>query len=371
MRKLICFFVFITALAVLLAAMDQTFINKLKRDRYFDHLSPPSAYKRSLYYRYLVRSDRWRFGDLYGLCYLPGYKFRLEPFKKYVRDDPGPATNRALYIIGDSYLADKALDGAFDGFDEVKFLDRRFTFGPIVLDSSKQNYLIMEFAERNLNGFNFSRTAEVKWTPQKIASRSNFNSNEAAGHTGPDLPTTIPDRLNKAIFNKDLSRNLELLLFDDKLFTPVKELKASINYLLFGRVAKEVAVSSDKKRLLMNITVDTAYRESGFREVKAAEVSSISAQLAEANSYYLSIGFKTVFLSCIPNTASVCGEKRLPYNHLLERVEAANQFPVIKVFDKLRSQPDNFFYRSDAHWGPAGLDSWVAAVNNQLKRSVQ
>ncbi|WP_428328415.1 hypothetical protein [Mucilaginibacter sp.] len=353
-------------MVILLGSMNQTFINKIKSDRYFDHLKAPTGYNSSLYYRVFVRSDHWRYGDLYGVSFLHDYKFPLEPFKEYNRDGRKPLTGRILYIIGDSYLADKTLSGAFDGFDNVVYLDRRFPFGPITLDSTRQNYLIMEFAERNLNDYALGKTAEKRWAAKDIAAKLNFNPTTANSAADAYLPTSIPERINKVIFNKDLSRNLELLLFDDKLFTPIKELKAAINYKLFGRVAKEVAVSTDKKRLLMNITVDTSNRESDFRNVNDGELKKLIGNLDDANKYYLSIGFKKVILSVVPNAVSVYDDKRMPYNHLLERVEQNNRFPVISIFNKFKTAPDNIYYRSDTHWNPTGLDTWIKEVNKNI-----
>lgn len=362
-----CGAVFILALAILLSSMDQTLINKLKQDRYFDHLTAPNAKKHSLYERLLVRSDRWRYGDLYGLCFLPDYKFKLDPFKKYLQHGDKPATNNILYIVGDSFMADKTLSGAFDKFDNVIFLDRRFPFGPIVLDSTKQNYLIMEFAERGLVTYNFEKNFEAKWAKSDLKQRANFNL--AAPSKGPsfNLPTTFWERANNTFFNKNLSRNLELLLFDDQLFTPVKALKASINYQLFNRVDKEVAVSTDKKRLLMNITVDTASRLSVFRPITGTQVNAIVKNLNEANDYYQSIGFKKVVLSIVPNPVSIYDDKRMTYNHLVERVEKATPFTVVDVYDTFRKTPENLYYRSDTHWNPEGFDLWIKAMNKSMK----
>ena len=370
-RKILGLLVLLFGLSILLLAMDQTLINRVKKDRYFDHLNPLTTYNNSLYYRFFIRSDRWRYGDLYGLCYLPAYKFRLEPFKQYGKQSNKPSTNRILYIIGDSYLADKTLSGAFDKFDDVIFLDRRFPFGPIALDTTKQNYLIMEFAERNLNDFNFNKAAEIKWSKTDIRRRLNSNSNSHVNQSNLNLPTNIIDRISQAIFNKDLSRNIELMIFDDKIFTPIKELKANINYSLFKRSSKEVAVSTDEKRLLMNITVDTAYRESDFRKISDSEIQQLTNALDIANKYYLSIGFRKVVLSVVPNAVSVYDVNRMPYNHLLERVENSNRFPVISIFKGFKTTNRNLYYRSDAHWNPGGLDLWVNEVNKHFSQFEQ
>ncbi|HEX3384133.1 MAG TPA: hypothetical protein VHS53_03035 [Mucilaginibacter sp.] len=367
MRKFLAAVVFVLGSALLLAAMDQTLINKLKQDRYFDHLTPPNAGKNSMYHRLLIRSDRWRYGDLFGLSFLPGFKFKLEPFKTYPKEPGRPVSKKVLYISGDSFLADKTLTGAFDGFDDVIYLDRRFQFGPIRLDSSKENYLVMEFTERGLIGYNIDKTGETKWTESDLKARANFNI--AAAAKGPvfKLPTSIWERLNNTLFNKNLSRNLELLLFDDKIFTPAKELKATINYKLLGRVDKNVAVSTDKKRLFVNGTVDTASKLSDFRPLSDKEIDTIVNNLDAANRYYRSIGFRKVVLTVIPNAVSVYDEKRAPYNRLLERVEQGNRFPVVDVYGAFMHAQVNLYYRSDTHWNPAGLDLWIKAMNQSIK----
>jgi len=364
MRKICLAIVLLGGLAILLTAMNQSFINRIKQDRYFDHLTGPGNKERTLYDRIFIRSDRWRYGDLYGLCYLPGYKFELEPYRKYRRDSRGPATNRIIYIIGDSFLADKELSGAFAGFDSVVFLDSRFPFGPLALDTGKENFLVLEFAERNLNDFDFRRTNEVKWNTDDQAWKSSL---KPGSKSGTDANTQGPTwkRLGRILFNKELSRNLETLLFDDRALTPVKEIKAAINYKIAGSMPKEVTVSTDKTRLLMNATVDIQNRQSAFRTVGHKELAAIINNLDQAQRYYHKIGFKAVALSVIPNPVSVYDPRRMNYNHLLERVETETTLPVISVFQRFRTAGQNLYYRSDSHWNPAGLDSWVASMNKK------
>lgn len=364
MRKIYLFILLFTCLSILFTSMNQSFINRIRQDRYFDHLTGPGNKKETLYNRLFIRSDRWRYGDLYGLCYLPGYKFELEPYRKYGRNSNVPPTNRILYIVGDSYLADKELDGAFAGFDRVIFLDDRFPFGPVVLDSAKENFLLLEFAERNLNDFAFSRTNEVKWNTNDLSKKSYFKPD-----TKPEIsanpPATTWERLNRILFNKELSRNLETLLFDDRALTPIKEIKAGINYEIAGSMPKEVTVSTDKIRLLMNATVDVENRQSAFREVDQKELTAIIANLAAAQRYYRNIGFKAVALSVIPNPVSIYDAQRMNYNHLLQRVERGTNLPVVSVFELFKKTTKNMYYRSDTHWNPDGLDNWVAAVNDK------
>jgi hypothetical protein len=366
MKKVTGILVLFFSTIILLTAMNQSFINRIKQDRYFDHLNDNHS-PRSLYQRVFVRSDRWAYGDLYGLCYLPQYRVKLTPFKKYNAQNTGNSKNRVLYIIGDSFLADKTLAGAFDGFDDVFFCDRRFPFGPILPDSTKQNFLLMEFAERNLNDYDLYKTDEVQWTQNNIQAK---HYTPVEQKVNAPSPPSLMNRLGNILFNKDLSRNLELLMFDDRLLSPIKELKASLNYHLFGLVSKEVAVSTDKKRLLLNITVDTSDIHSAFRYKTNRQIDTITVNLKTAQDYYQAIGFKKVFLSIIPNPASIYDENRMPYNHLLERIERQTNLPLISVYKTFKSDSHNLYFLSDAHWNPLGFDVWVDQVNTILQANL-
>jgi hypothetical protein len=330
MRKITGVFMLVFSMALLLSAMNQSFINKLSFEKFFGNLYPEMVKEDALYKAAFVNSDRWHYGDLYGLGYLHDYKLVPEPYKNYSHKPGRKNTGRLLYIIGDSFLAYKTLSGAFEAFDSVIFLDRRFTFGPIKLDTVKQNYLIMEFAERNLNGYAINKTKEIRWQTNEIEKGLNFSSGQGA--TGGQLPELLPDRLSKIIFNKDLSRNLELILFDNKLATPFKETKALLNYKLFNRTANEVTVSTDKKRLLINVAVDTASFQSSFKPKSDLIIDSIVHNLDLARDYYHAIGFKKVFLSVIPNAVSIYDDKRMSYNHLQERVEQKTHLPVVPLY---------------------------------------
>ena len=121
----------------------------------------------------------------------------------------------------------------------------------------------------------------------------------------------------------------------------------------------------------MNVTVDTSYRQSAFRQISDNEVKTISDNLYAAQSYYRSIGFKQVILSVVPNPVSIYDDKRMSYNHLLQRVEKSNKFPVNSLFSKYKADDKNLYYRSDGHWNPSGLDTWVKTTNATLDSLVK
>jgi hypothetical protein len=352
MRKIVSLFIIIVSSIVLLLAMNQGLINRIKQDRYFDHLTPENQKPKSLYYRLFVKSDRWGNGDLYGICYLPQYRIKLDSFKAYHnRLINAKATNRVLYIIGDSFTADKKLGDAFPDFDNVIFLDRRFPFGPIQVDTAKQNYLVMEFSELNISDYSSKKSFEVL-KPSEVATFK---------------PAPLFNRLGNILFNKELNKNIELLLFDNKAFTPLKQFKAAFNYHVLGRLPREVAVSTDKKRLLLNSTVDISSATSVFKPMTDSAVDRIVNDLAADQKRYIALGFKKVFLSLIPNAVSVYDQQRLPYNHLVERIENKTGIPAIPVYRIFKNDNRNLYSRSDAHWNPIGFEIWVNETNKAIK----
>lgn len=352
MRKISGILVAIVATAVLLTAMNQGLVNRIKQDRYFDHLTPENERSKSLYHRIFINTDRWEYGDLYGISFLPEYRIKLVPFKNYDNRANKTPTNKVLYIIGDSFTADKIFNNAFSGFDKVIFLDRRFPFGPIKPDTSKKNYLIMEFSELNISGYRSKKSFEI------------LNN---AAQPAVVKPVSLLDRLGNILFNKDINKNLEQILFDAKIFTPAKELKATFNYHVLGRLPKEVAVSTDHKRLLLNSTVDTSSSKSIFRSLTDAEIDSISVSLKADQQRYLSLGFKKVFLSLIPDAASIYDAHRFTYNRLLPRIESKTTIPLISVYNTFKQDKRNLYSLSDAHWNDVGYGIWVNRVNEVLK----
>ncbi|TWR25184.1 hypothetical protein FPZ43_17075 [Mucilaginibacter pallidiroseus] len=353
---------------ILITGMNQSFINKIKSEKYFYHLRPRALHP-SLYNNLFLESDRWRYGDLYGLCYLHRYKIALEPFTKYPTPRNKNENNRALYIIGDSFLADKELNGAFDAFDYVVFLDRRFPFGAIKLDTALDNYLILEFAERNLAQYYKKTSPGIKLPIGE--KQLNITKSASENSSKKDLKgKSITSRIHDIIFNKDLDRNLQLLIFDNKYLTPVKELKAQINYTLFNRLPADVSESTSKDRLFLGITVDTSSNQSAMRQISDSNVNKICRALRFDYNYYREIGFKDVAISIVPNPVSIYNNDSGKYNHLLERIESQVHVPVISVYDTFKSEKQNLYYRSDAHWNPKGMNLWVEKTNMFFNESL-
>jgi hypothetical protein len=121
----------------------------------------------------------------------------------------------------------------------------------------------------------------------------------------------------------------------------------------------------------LNITVDTTYLQSAFKPKSDQEVNQIISDLNAAKAYYQSIGFKKVFLTVIPNAVSIYDDKRMPYNHLLERVESHVNLKQISMYKIYKTSDENLYYKNDAHWNPKGLDIWVQETNKILQSNLR
>ena len=108
-------------------------------------------------YRFLTesiyKSSRYRYGDLYGMCYLKEFKNEIWQVKPVLGFDPiyKKPGNINLYCICDSYLYSFInSDSLFCGVSKL-IISRWVLDGPmeIDLDKSKTNILLIERVERH------------------------------------------------------------------------------------------------------------------------------------------------------------------------------------------------------------------------------
>jgi hypothetical protein len=172
----------------------------------------------------------------------------------------------------------------------------------------------------------------------------------------------------QCIFNPHINSNIEFNLFDYELFRPVKEWKALLNYKLFKRIPKDIAISTNGKYLLLNETVDPYLPNSSFCRVEDAEINTLAWQMNLIKEHYKQGGFTDVYFSFIPNTVSIVDGDRNGYNHKLERIQGnyfleANYLDIYHLFKKSQQR---LYRRDDSHWNGNGLQLWVNKVNEKL-----
>jgi hypothetical protein len=311
--------------------------------------------------------DKFRYGDLFGISFLPGYKHELAKEPAYVKKKKYNIPKAIdLYLINDSYVGfHLAVDSNFYGISKIKHKDW-FDSIPIetVLDTSKINVLLFEVSERYFRYISDSITLKKQVVVMKntTSARTEIQNMEPR-HTG------FFEDMFSYIFNKQTNENLEFNAFDYHFITPLRELKAEINYKFFNRVSKEVVVSDHNDNLYFAATIDTSEKSSSFNYLPKEEVTSTIAWLNASYKYYKKLGFDEVYFTIVPNPVSVLCPDRSKYNHLIPIIthDSSLRMPMIDLFDIFRNYPTPVYFKSDTHWNDDGFTIWLNLFHERLK----
>ncbi len=312
-------------------------------------------------YRYkpnsLIGTDIGRYGDLYDGTYLPDYKhfsFMNGGLNCALINKPYNSVpkNINLYVIHDSYL-EYLSDSMLYGVDKLVNCS---SDNVIKLDKSKDNILLIETVERYLRRDFVDST--ITFDKLKIG--------EQVASSGPSGLS----RFFSSMLKPSSKPELEFNLFGYKLFTPLKEFKAQMNYKLFGRVNKGVSISSDKKYLFYTETTDTLLKTSSFNPIKDIEVAQIVTTLNAISSHYKKLGFDKVYFSIMPNPVSILNTEKRTYNQLIPRIQFSEdlKMQIIDIYTKFLQTKRQVYYNSDTHWNVTGFQLWLDEFNKELKR---
>ena len=177
-----------------------------------------------------IITDIRRYGDLYALSYLPGYKQLHEPCT-YRAPIVARKRKTRLVIIGDSYTEKlKPYDFAADEFEFVHWYNKL----RVTLDTACYNVLIIETTERAA-----SRLA------QPNSNLITIDQSVVADKENPDWIQSI----RTALGNTNVEWNIESMLFNNAVFKRLKEIKAQLNQAFFDRIAPDVIISKTQNRL--------------------------------------------------------------------------------------------------------------------------
>ncbi len=320
----------------------------------------------------MLRSSKYHYGDLFGVSSLPGFKGNIRndqvllPIKGCNSD-----RNINLYCICDSYLYSFIGDPSiFCGVNKYEFtrwgLDEPLK---IDIDTTKTNVLFIERAER------FFRYIPLT----AYLDRIHFNERSAHSNTGvPATKTESPERIStfrgfidiiySILTDRNLNQNLEFNIFDYIIFLPFKEMKAQLNYKLFGRTVKEVSLVQGVPYLFLSETLDPASGNSSFMPLNDGEVDSIVSTLNSTYKQFRNKGFDEVYFSIIPNPVTILCPNYKPYNGIISRVQGHPHLimPMINIYDKLNSAGCQVYQKSDSHWNRNGFNLWVNEANKYL-----
>ncbi len=300
------------------------------------------------------RSEKYRYSDLFGIIYLTRFKIPNSPDK--------PATvhseerNVNLYVLGDSYIAGRLQANYFRGVDSVFFVDWRDKSKNFEPGLAKNNILIIETTERTFL--------------HKFGNRDSLKYPFIKGDIVENVTGLEENR--KFSFNKEINDNLEFILFDNPWFTYLKQLRADVNYRLFGTLPGTVIISPDGKNLFLRSTVDTNYRmpteSSSFKYLPENDLNTCIENCNLISDHYKKMGYSEVYFSIIPNPVTVVGFPPYKYNELIYRLgdSPKRNFKTIDVYTDFIRYKSKVYSRSDTHWTPRGLQMWIDKVNALL-----
>jgi hypothetical protein len=314
----------------------------------------------------LLESDKYKYGDLYGMSYLSDYRADSATSGKYFIDEP-LKTDRVegnLWIIGDSFLEEMYKNPERDLYHtEVKaFLRFGLTRNVSMvakLDPAKKNILLIEVSER-LFRTRFTSGRETKevisaYTLQPPA------KNEKGG-TGVTSYRIIP---------ATIEQNLETVLFGYELFGGIKSAKADFFYNTFERSNPNVYVSPQQGRLFAAVSVDTFELSSSFKHLPDADITVMRNNLESIAAHYLGMGFDHVVISIIPNAATVCTPAGFTYNRLIPRMQTVDtaSFGWLDIYNPMKKNGDpcSLYWKSDTHWNRSGFLLWESEFNAYLE----
>ena len=107
-----------------------------------------------------------------------------------------------------------------------------------------------------------------------------------------------------------------------------------------------------------------SYTDSGssYFPVQQGQVPHLVDNLNTIYDHYKAAGFSEVYLSVIPNTASLMQPDG--YNNLIPLIQndPRLEMKVIDVYDTFKQSPELLFYYGDSHWNKQGKQKWMDMV---------
>ena len=156
------------------------------------------------------------------------------------------------------------------------------------LATGETNILLIEVVERDLRSF-----SDTDYIMGKMLMDDSVHAHS----------TMTVGRFSSLVFqalsNPSINQNIEFNMFDYKIFTPVKEMKASLNWNVFGRVNDDVMISPDGKFLLYRQTIDSTSKNGSFTPISDKELDNL-VRLSRTHSMLI-INPQYLMMSCFPS----------------------------------------------------------------------
>ena len=311
-----------------------------------------------------------RYGDLYNMTFLPEFR-NEDPLLHNIRPDTTSTIKRDinLYALGNSYLLTFVKSQLI--FDGVKKFwgGKYYLLESPVLDTTQKNILLIQMTERSVGIFADTETIASRFAP--VTPKSPVDTLPVFTRSNPIVYQSFKNK----IFNPQIQKKVEFNLFDYRIFTPLKELKATLNYKFFNRISPDVAISPDKKNLFLAATVDSVNKftsltdkYSSFNKIDDKEIDTLVLSFNKLYIDFKARGFDEVYLSIIPNPATVISPLMGTYNNLIPRIQyhSALKMPYVDVYKKFKTVKEPIYQQADTHWNNRGFKLWVDEFNKVL-----
>ncbi|GAB3886352.1 hypothetical protein [Spirosoma agri] len=296
--------------------------------------------------------DDYRHGDLYRISALPQFKDNQPQCPPSNRSSDTASTN--LHVIGDSFSEEERIsqqDFAVSHYQRVKWgFSQRAQ-----LDPTKRNVLLLETVERHF------REHFAQPINELVVLR------DTAQHPlpGASWRRSLVDDYHRS----DVEERLASTLFSHDWAFWFKELKATLTLNWFNRTSTGVSLSRDHKNIFLDFDTDTTRKKlSSFVPLSDQEVNTLVDSVNSVANRYRRLGFDEVYLSIIPNKATILEPNRGVYNHLIERIQEnpALQVKTVNVYAPYKQASQSPYLTGDTHWNCMGRAVWLDAVRRRL-----
>jgi hypothetical protein len=278
-----------------------------------------------------------------------------------------PAYNRpentVLYLDGDSYTW-SLRDSNFAGISGFHFISR-YEGGCFHLDTAKKNILIIAITESVFRTyFRDLRMLNEVYDPATKKDLVHLYQFNVPAHA--QLTSFLFGFSISGLFNKNINQNLQCNLFNYNFITPMFLYKGSLNYFAFNRASGDVVISKDKNFLFLKQSVSATDTGSTYFPIQPGEIAHLVDNLNNIYDHYKKSGFKEIYLTIMPNTASIVQPEG--YNNLIPLIQndPGLKIKIIDVYYTFKKSSRPLFYHGDTHWNLEGQQMWVDMVNQIL-----
>lgn len=304
-------------------------------------------------YRLRVLPDDYRYGDLYRLSNLKKFKDLKVECPPTPIEKPTSAKKVALYIIGDSFTEPQRVDSSDFIADHFQYAHWG-TLLHLRLDTSYTNIVLLQSVERTVREHFASSISSI------IPDTATFVALPPEGR--------FVHRLDQVFASSPTEDRLNTLLFQFDPMLKLREMKSWLNHHIFSRNDPKVTVSADGETIAYHVDTDTTLIYSSFVFTPDSEIDSLVKVIQDDETTLKKMGFDHVWLSIIPNKASVLMPEYGPYNRLIDRIyqHPGLPIPTVDVLHDFQAMQTSPYLLGDSHWSCAGQALWLAKVNRRL-----